>query len=302
MAKRTDVLNYLENMGGNILCLQETHWVERDIGNLKNIWKGDCFINGCKTNSRWVAILITPNFEYTVSNILANNEGNLLLIDLKLNDTSLRIINAYAPNVDTPQYFRTVENYITSAETDYILLSGDLNLTLDPRLDCDNYKHINNPGARKELLEIIEKQNLCDVYRNLNPEKRRYTWRRKNPIKQARLDYFIASTPLLDIINSCDIKPGYRSDHSILELDITFCNFIRGKGIWKLNCSILKDKEYLIQMNKAIDDETSRYNMATNDSVMRPNDNISYSLLLEVILLRLRGETIKYSTIKKKNG
>ena len=53
-------------------------------------------------------------------------------------------------------------------------------------------------------------------------------------------------------------------------------------------------------MNKAIDDKTSRYNMATNDSVMRPNDNISYSLLLEVILLRLRGETIKYSTIKKK--
>ena len=171
MAKRTDVLNYLENMGGNILCLQETHWVERDIGNLKNIWKGDCFINGSKTNSRGVAILITPSFEYTVSNVLANNEGNLLLVDLKLNETSLRIINAYAPNVDTPQYFRTVENYITSAETDYILLSGDLNLTLDPRLDCDNYKHINNPGARKELLEIIEKQNLCDVYRNLNPEK-----------------------------------------------------------------------------------------------------------------------------------
>ena len=53
-------------------------------------------------------------------------------------------------------------------------------------------------------------------------------------------------------------------------------------------------------MNKAIDDETSGYNMVTNDSVMRRNDNISYSLLLEVILLRLRGETIKYSTIKKK--
>ena len=53
-------------------------------------------------------------------------------------------------------------------------------------------------------------------------------------------------------------------------------------------------------MNKAIDDETSRYNMVTNDSVMRRNDNISYSLLLEVILLRLRGETIKYSTIKEK--
>ena len=143
-------------MGGNILCLQETHWLESDIGSLKNIWKGDCFINGSKTNSRGVAIPISPTFEYTVSNILANNEGNLLSIDLKLNDTSIRIINAYAPNIDSPQYFKNIESHILSTETEYILLGGDLNLILDPKLDCDNYKHINNPVAWKELLEIIK--------------------------------------------------------------------------------------------------------------------------------------------------
>ena len=136
-----------------------------------------------------------------------------------------------------------------STETEYILLGGDLNLILDPKLDCDNNKHINNPVARKELLEIIEKNHLCDIYRKLNPLKTRYTWRRKNPVKQARLDYFIASSPLLDIISSCNIKPGYRSDHYILELNITLCNFKRGKEVWKFNRSLLKDKEYLIQMN-----------------------------------------------------
>ena len=112
IAKRTDVLNYLRSMGGNILCLQETHWSESDIGSLKNIWKGDCFINGSKTNSRGVAILISPTFEYTVSKIPANNEGNPLSIDLKLNDTSIRIINAYAPNIDSPQYFKNIESYV----------------------------------------------------------------------------------------------------------------------------------------------------------------------------------------------
>ena len=109
------------------------------------------------SNSRGVEILISPTFEYTVSNILANNEGNLLSIDLKLNDTSIRIINAYAPNIDSPQYFKKIESHILSNETEYILLGGDLNLILDPKLDCDNYKHINNPVARKELLEIKKK-------------------------------------------------------------------------------------------------------------------------------------------------
>ena len=112
IAKRTDVLNYLRSMGRNILCLQETHRLENDIGSLKNIWNGDCYINGSKTNSRGVAILISPTFEYTVSNILANNEGNLLSIDLKLNDMSIRIINAYVPNTGSPLYFKSVESYI----------------------------------------------------------------------------------------------------------------------------------------------------------------------------------------------
>ena len=74
----------------------------------------------------------------------------------------------HMPQMSTP---RIRENHTTSAETDYMLLSGNLNLILDPKLDCDNYKHINNLGARKELLEIIEKQNLCDAYRKLNPPK-----------------------------------------------------------------------------------------------------------------------------------
>ena len=97
--------------------------------------------------------------------------GNLLSIDLKLNNTSIRIINAYAPNIDSPQYFKNIESHILSTETDYILLRGDLNLILGHKLGCDNYKHINNPVAQKELLEIIEKNHLCDNYRKLNPLK-----------------------------------------------------------------------------------------------------------------------------------
>ena len=122
---------------------------------------------------------------------------------------------------------------------------------------------------------------------------------KKNPMKQARLDYFIASSPFLDIISSCNIKPGYRSDHSIPELNITLCNFERGKGIWIFNCSLLKHKEYLIQMNNEINEESVRYKMEFKNCDMSSSGNIDYSLFLEVLLLRLRGETIKYSSSKK---
>ena len=42
----------------NIVCLQDTHWVEKDMIKVKEIWGHKCFISGAKTNSRGVAILL----------------------------------------------------------------------------------------------------------------------------------------------------------------------------------------------------------------------------------------------------
>ena len=61
---------------------------------------------------------------------------------------------------------------------------------MDKDLDSMNYKHLNNPQARKEVLRLIETLSLVDIFRENAPCLRRYTWRRKNPIKQRRLDYF----------------------------------------------------------------------------------------------------------------
>ena len=81
----------------------------------------------------------------------------------------------------------------------------------------------------------------------------------KNPLKQARLDYFIISRPFSDLVSNCPIRASYRSDHSILELNITVCSFRQGKGVWKFNNSLLKDKDYLIKINNIIDEEKMRY-------------------------------------------
>ena len=66
-------------------------------------------------------------------------------------------------------------------------------------MDCYNYKHINNPKARKYVLDKINENNLFDTFRELHPHLKRYTWWRKNPLKQSRLDLFLVTE---DIINS----------------------------------------------------------------------------------------------------
>ena len=45
----------------------------------------------------------------------------------------------------------------------------------------------------------------CDFYRVRNPHSRRFTWLRKSPFKQRRLDYFLVSDCLQDNIESVEI-------------------------------------------------------------------------------------------------
>ena len=130
---------------------------------------------------------------------------------------------------------------------------------MNPNLDSYNHVSINNPKSRNLALQILETYNFTDEFRYIHPDTKRYTWRHKNPVKQARLDYFIESSSFTDILASCKINPGYRSDHSILEFNVKINTFQRGKGLWKFNCSLLKNENYIEMINKAIKDIKIEY-------------------------------------------
>ena len=81
--KCVDVLNYLDQLKCDITCLQDTHWIERDIKKIKNLWPGEVLLSGFKRNSRGVAILLKKTFEFTIMDTYSDNSGNLLVVDLK---------------------------------------------------------------------------------------------------------------------------------------------------------------------------------------------------------------------------
>ena len=146
--KRLDVLNYITDMQPNIVCLQDTHWTTSDEKSIRNIWKGECILNGTRSNARGVAILLSNNFEYHIDNILKDPLGNQIILDITICNIKLKIINLYAPNIDTPEFFSSLGSNLENGNQDYNLICGDLNLTLDPNMDSNNYKHINNPRSR----------------------------------------------------------------------------------------------------------------------------------------------------------
>ena len=306
--KQIDVFQYIKNKNFDICCLQDTHFTESQEIYIRNRWDGNCYFSpAAQANARGVAIFFAKNVDYKIHTVKQDTEGNYLILDLSIFIKRLTLATIYGPNKDNPIFFRDLFSNIQSLENDSYIICGDFNLVLDPDLDYFNYKHVNNIKARDSILKIIDENNLFDAYRELHPTTKRFTWRRKNPLKQARLDFFLLTENLISTVKQTQIETGYRSDHSFITLVLAMDNFKHGKSLWKHNNSLLRDPEYLQTIrSKKFDIKTQYslpiYNLENLEYI--PDDEIQFliddQLFLETLLMEIRGKSISYSSYKKK--
>ena len=123
----------------------------------------------------------------------------------------------------------------------------------------------------------------------MQPNLKQYTWHshHKPPIF-CRLDYFLISENLRNSIVSSRHSIGFKSDHSIVSLNIDLINLTRGPGYFKLNNSLLLNEDYQETVKKC----TAKIAEINKDA----NPNTKWELIKGTV----RNETIKYATFKKK--
>ena len=309
--KRKDVLKFLKSKKCDIYCLQDTHFVE-DMHNIViSEWGFDkCFFSSYASNARGTAIIFNNTFDFKVHECVCDENGNFVILNVTLENTQVTLVNIYGPNRDNPDFYKTVLQKAKNLGNESYIICGDFNFILDPTIDCKYYKEdtINNPNARNLMLETIEDLDLLDIYRELHPDTHRYTWRKKNPRKMARLDFFLLSNNLFNCVNECNIDPSYRTDHSIIFLSLRFQDFHIGKGLWKFNNSLLYDKEFVAKVKSTIYNVKLQYSLPVYNVDQIPNipDNeisftINDQLFLEVLLMEIRGQSISHSSYVKKN-
>ena len=90
--------------------------------------------------------MLRSTLEYKILSTFSDNIGNIISIDLSLNDFTVKVINIYAPN--SPEFFSQIQDIILSGQMDHTMVSGDYNLVLNPSLDTTNYKNVNNLKSR----------------------------------------------------------------------------------------------------------------------------------------------------------
>ena len=126
------------------------------------------------------------------------------------------------------------------------LWGGDFNTIFDISLDADGGSPQLYIKSVAKLLSMMSENDLCDIFRTRNPDSRRFTWRRKTPFLQRRLDYFLVSDSLQESIEMIDIIPSIASDHSaiMLKLHLTY-EGNRGRSYWKFNSSLTEDRQFV---------------------------------------------------------
>jgi len=113
-----------------------------------------------------------------------------IIIDLVVGELTLTICNIYAPNKDDPAFFQNVSEQMTSFKCEEIIFGGDFNLVLDVLKDKKGGKPSRHQNSLKMVQNFRNNLDLTDIWRDLNPEERRYTWRQNKPKKE-----FLTLTP-----------------------------------------------------------------------------------------------------------
>ena len=101
-----------------------------------------------------------------------------------------------------------------------------------------------------------------------------------------RLDYWLISSALHDLVKVTDIIPAIRTDHSAITLE--FVNTLdddKGRGIWKMNCSLLDDEEYVKVITESI-------------PIWLVQGLSDYSCIWDWLKYNVRAYTIQYSKEK----
>ena len=140
---------------------------------MKAEWGGKSYFSSFSSQARGCAIFFSKDFpgEVIENTVFADPSGNFLLLNFKYESFTISFGCIYGPNEDNPDFY--IETVMK--ETEKLHRQSDFTI----------------------LLIVIEGMNnlgLVDIFREMHPDSRRYSWRKFGENKRARLDLHIQTS------------------------------------------------------------------------------------------------------------
>ena len=251
-----------------VVCIQESHATpEMEQEFLQSFQYDLCF--GSSGNNRAGGLItgFQRNLDYGVTEhtYVHKHRSEALIIYCTIDKKEFVIANVYMHPDEL--YEEVIESLIDFklAVDKYncvnVIWCGDFNCTFS---DLD----VSTPDSphwsrRRGLFEHwTETAELSDVFRTFFPETRRYTCFSR--AVGSRLDYFMVSLGVLNIICKIFIDPSFLSDHAPQYMEFSLDRNPKGPNYWKFSPYLLHCNEFVDQMREEIPKLEKKYSWESN--------------------------------------
>ena len=206
----------------DVILMQETHCTKSKRRFWKAETRGDMYFSDGESNARGVATWIRKELKFEMKKQINDAEGRVLHLYGEMDGNELLISNVYAPNEDRPDFFEPILEEVLQADVEFKFLGGDLNLVLNPEIDRKTKAKTVRSKALEKVRDYLEEYDWIDIWREINPGAKQYTWFRRKPNVFSRLDYFLTPLSSLGYIQDCQIVHNSLSDHSFVMMEIAW--------------------------------------------------------------------------------
>ena len=206
-SKKTSLINIIDQIAPNILCLVETKVIKDkvyEVPNYDNIVK-----RNIKKGKGGMMVAVRNGTSNSVKDTTTSSNENILSVEVKLHETALRIILCYGPQEDEnsdikQEFYEDVSIEIENATMNNMIpiVLGDLNA----KLKYIDSKTVADSGNGEILHEVIEKYGLCVC--NFHSKAEGYYTRiasKKSKIEKSVIDYVITTPELFNTMNELHI-------------------------------------------------------------------------------------------------
>ena len=204
--KRRDCFHFYKINKLDIVFLQETHSVKHNEKVWNTQFSSKIWFSHGTTQSRGVAILFSKQLEYTVHNVITDENGRYIILYCTILKKKILLCNLYAPNVDDPIFFQSLFDDIKRFSPDHMVIGGDFNLVMDLDIDKQGGTYTTHTKARDKVVANMKALDLIDIWRQQVPDRAEFTYRKlkPNPIF-VRLDFFLINESLCQMVDECEI-------------------------------------------------------------------------------------------------
>lgn len=232
------------HQSADIIYMQEKHLMSESVPRLPSSPYNQCFHAFTHiARARGVTIAFGKTCPIIPTAVQKYPAGRFLFIKGMLYGQCYTFASIYDPNSCIVEFLMKTMVMLNKFGEKFVILRGDFNIIMDPKLDTTAGKTALLFKALKHVKKLLRAHHLVDSWQALNKGRRDYSYYSKTHKVYSRLDLFFVGQYYLKHVNAVTIESITISDHAPVVMTFVPVSAGQWERTWQLNESLLDDKQ-----------------------------------------------------------